>query len=114
MLEHVVTTPLPVRMPLQATGQSEKLIVQPCWRAILAQQPLMAAAVSPPGCAILTHRLCYRADKVRQSEFLLPGWRSRIRLGPHKDKVRRNTHAARQPHLGSHAAPETRPLTKAR
>jgi hypothetical protein len=27
----------------------------------LAQQPLMAAAVSPPGCAILTHRLCYRA-----------------------------------------------------
>ena len=61
VLEHVVTTPLPVRMPLQATGQSEKLIVQPCWRAILAQQPLMAAAVSPPGCAILTHRLCYRA-----------------------------------------------------
>ena len=62
VLEHVVTTPLPVRMPLQATGQSEKLIVQPCWRAILAQQPLMAAAVSPPGCAILTHRLCYRAQ----------------------------------------------------
>ena len=67
VLEHVVTTPLPVRMPLQATGQSEKLIVQPCWRAILAQQPLMAAAVSPPGCAILTHRLCYRAAFVRMS-----------------------------------------------
>ena len=26
-------------MPLQATGQSEKLIVQPRWCAIVAQQP---------------------------------------------------------------------------
>ena len=61
-LEHVVTTSPPTGMPLQATGQSEKLILRPPWRGVLAQKPLMPLAVSSSRSAILTHRFCHTAD----------------------------------------------------
>ena len=45
-------------------------------------------------------------DKVKQAEFLPSAWGLVVRLGPHTDKVLRNTHSARQPHLAGHPAPE--------
>ena len=62
-LEHVVTTSPPTGMPLQATGQSEKLILRPPWRGVLAQKPLMPLAVSSSRSAILTHRFCHTAER---------------------------------------------------
>ena len=61
-------------------------------------EPVMVSKLEP------SHWL---KDKGRQAKFLLPGWRLRLRLGPHKDKARWNTPSVRRSHLAGHPAPET-------
>src|ERR1017187_9234728 len=71
--KHVVPTCRPTGMPLQVTGQSEKLIVWPRWCAIVAQQASMAVPVGDAGCAILTHRFCHRADICNSRDIAVEG-----------------------------------------